>query len=502
MNTGTATPVSQHSAAPSRAASVCLSITTVLLVITFALLYLRPHFIRGVGFISQPTTARVHGASEPDDCVDTSTQLSVQLADGIIYGKSSQPADPSEPHVRHFFGIRYAASTAGSRRFGAAVASAPWDTNGTFHAYEHGPPCAQMSPTSRTPVGSEDCLTLSIWSPFLCQPTDLLKTVVVALTTDWFQTGHVTDYQNSWCRMAAYGDVVVVALNVRLGALGYLRTPMEEAPGNAAFTDVALALSWIRSNVGAFYGDPTQMVALGLGGGGLLLATDLFAADLRSAPYFKRFVLHGLSPMSLLPRSQVADARILARHLGCLVDSAMFTEATLRCLKNRDYKDLVRASQTVGNLGFVPSREVKPLSFHTLVKNVATSQLTEVSVLCGYSLRDALAYVDDALAKNNVTRGGVKPSEMMTRAARLFGRSNGTGGGVNLSDRAKAFLASLDRSGVSRLLVDAMYYCPLLDLASEATERKAVVFFYVYIGTGLFEPMWNLTELTTFVKTG
>ncbi|KAL1418598.1 hypothetical protein MTO96_005633 [Rhipicephalus appendiculatus] len=445
-----------------------------LFVITFAFLYLRPHLTRGFRFLSPPTTARAHGADEPIECVDTSSQLAVQLADGIIYGKSSEPADPAERHVRHFFGIRYAASTAGSRRFGAAVPSTPWDANGTFHAYEHGPPCAQMSPTSRTPVGSEDCLTLSIWSPFLCQPTDLLKTVVVALSTDWFQTGHVTDYQDSWCRMAAYGDVVVVALNVRLGALGYLRTPMKEAPGNAAFTDVAVALSWIHSNVGAFYGDPTQM----------------------------RYVLHGLSPTSLLPRNHVADARVLARRLECLVGSSTFTEETLRCLKDRDYKDLVRASQTVGNLGFVPSREVEPLSFQTLVTKVATRPLTEVSVLCGYSLRDALAEVDDVLTKNNVTREGDKPSDMMTRAASLFGRSNGTGGGVNLPDRAKAFLASLDRSGIIRLLVDAMYYCPLLDLASAATERKAVAFFYVYIGTGLFEPVLNLTELITFVKMG
>ncbi|KAH8042268.1 hypothetical protein HPB51_021352 [Rhipicephalus microplus] len=189
----------------------------------------------------------------------------------------------------------------------------------------------------------------------------MLKTVVVALSTDWFQTGHLADYQDSWRRMAAYGDVVVVALNVRLGALGYLRTPMKEAPGNAAFTDVAVALSWVHTNVGAFYGDHTQMVAVGLGGGGLLLAMDLLA-DERPAPYFKRHVIHGLSPMSLLPRSDVADACILAKNLGCLVDSSTFTEEILSCLKGRDYEDLVRASQMVGNLGFVPSREDKPLS--------------------------------------------------------------------------------------------------------------------------------------------
>ncbi|XP_075743962.1 carboxylesterase 3A-like [Rhipicephalus microplus] len=472
-----------------------------LFVITFAFLYLRPHFTRGFRFLSRPTTAGAYSADELVDCVDTSSQLAVQLADGVIYGKYSEPADPSEPHVRNFFGIRYAASTAGSRRFSAAVASPPWSANGTFHAYEHGPPCAQMSPASRTPVGSEDCLTLSIWSPFFCRPTDMLKTVVVALSTDWFQTGHLADYQDSWRRMAAYGDVVVVALNVRLGALGYLRTPMKEAPGNAAFTDVAVALSWVHTNVGAFYGDHTQMVAVGLGGGGLLLAIDLLA-DERPAPYFKRHVIHGLSPMSLLPRNDVADARILAKNLGCLVDSSTFTEEILSCLRGRDYEDLVRASQMVGNLGFAPSREDKPLSFHALVTNVATSPLTQVSVLCGYSLRDALASVEYVLTKNNVTREGDKPREMMTRAARLFGHSNGTGGGANLPDRARAFLASLDRSGVSRLLVDAMYHCPLLDLASAVTERKGVAFFYVYIGTGLFEPVLNLTALIHFVKTG
>ncbi|KAH6934571.1 hypothetical protein HPB50_025436 [Hyalomma asiaticum] len=157
----------------NRTAAVCLSITTVILIITIAFLYIRPHFSRGVGLLSRSTTAGDHNArgSGPHECVDASGQLAVQLADGTIYGKPSSPAHASEPYVRLFFGIRYAASTAGSRRFGAAVASTPWDVNGTFHAHQHGPPCVQMSPTKREPVGSEDCLTLSIWSPFLCRPT-------------------------------------------------------------------------------------------------------------------------------------------------------------------------------------------------------------------------------------------------------------------------------------------------------------------------------------------
>ncbi|KAH7960106.1 hypothetical protein HPB49_017021 [Dermacentor silvarum] len=502
--TRTATTLSLQKPAPNRAVTIGISITTILVVFTIAFLYLWPRYSRGGGFLSTSTTVKVQstGESSPPSCIPPSSQLAVQLADGTVFGTESVPAEPSELPVRLFFGIRYAASTAGNRRFARAVASARRHANATFHAYEHGPPCAHFSPGRHAPVGSEDCLTLSIWAPFFCQPTDPLKTVVVALSTNWFQTGHVTDYQDSWRQMAARGNVVVVALNVRLGVLGYLRTPIsEEAPGNAAFTDVAVALSWIDSNVAAFYGDTTQMVALGVGGGGLLLATD-FLADPYSTPRFKRFVLHGLSPTSLLPRNDIADARSLAERLNCSVDADGFTNETLSCLKDYDLENLVRESRTVSHLGFVPSREVKPLSFDSSVKNAAARPLKEVSVLCGYSLKDGLAYVDDATNRTNVTQEGVKPGEMMVRAARFFGHSNGTGSTANLPDDAKSFLGSLNRSGVHRLLVDAIYHCPLQQLVSEVAGRRALAYFYVYTDSGPFKARLYFTELLKFVTTG
>ena len=73
---------------------------------------------------------------------------------------------------------------------------------------------------------------------------------------------------------AAYGDVVVVSMNYRLGALGFLsgitdRKTGEEINGNFGILDQVLALEWVRENIGAFGGDPDKVTIYGESAGAL-----------------------------------------------------------------------------------------------------------------------------------------------------------------------------------------------------------------------------------------
>ena len=59
-------------------------------------------------------------------------------------------------------------------------------------------------------------------------------------------------------RLAAFEDVVVVAINYRLGPLGFLCLDTEEAAGNQALLDMVVGLEWVHNYIGYFGGDPTR----------------------------------------------------------------------------------------------------------------------------------------------------------------------------------------------------------------------------------------------------
>src|SRR3546814_10694924 len=92
-----------------------------------------------------------------------------------------------------------------------------------------------------------------------------------------YSAGSVTDPVNDGARLAARGDVVVVTVNHRLNALGYLYLarldPRFPDSGNAGQLDLILALQWVRRNIAAFGGDPGNVTLFGQSGGGAKIAT-------------------------------------------------------------------------------------------------------------------------------------------------------------------------------------------------------------------------------------
>ncbi|KAK8767237.1 hypothetical protein V5799_005986 [Amblyomma americanum] len=204
---------------------------------------------------------------------------------------------------------------------------------GSFRAHRHGPHCTQ--PSAKPPENvSEDCLTLSIWTPFICQSEEALKTVVVVVSSDWFQKGHASDHEGAWEEIASL-DVVVVAINFRLGVFGFLRAaPSENVPANVGFRDIIAALTWIRTSIAAFYGDRNAMVALGLGSGGVLLSLDLLSPNFGMIGFFRRLILHGMVAGSLMPRNSVDNMRALASSLNECSGFTLNLTALLVCLRN------------------------------------------------------------------------------------------------------------------------------------------------------------------------
>ncbi|WP_327354680.1 carboxylesterase/lipase family protein [Streptomyces sp. NBC_01304] len=191
--------------------------------------------------------------------------------------------------VRTFEGIPYAAPPTGDRRWAPTAPAAGW--RGVRDAREPGAACPQTGFVP--PVGPysdiEDCLSLNVTTPRTTSAGP--RPVMVYL-----HGGDHTDgsgAMNGAARLAAQGDVVVVTVNYRLGALGYLAHPDLEKKGrgesgNYGFLDQQAALRWVQRNAAAFGGDPGNVTLFGESGGGHSTCAHLVAPS--SAGLFHRVV--------------------------------------------------------------------------------------------------------------------------------------------------------------------------------------------------------------------
>ena len=124
----------------------------------------------------------------------------------------------------------------------------------------------------------EDCLVLNVWTPGVSD--DARRPVMFRIHGGGFVIGSGSWPQSDGTHLAHQGDVVVVTVNHRLGALGYLYLgdlagERYAASGNAGMLDLVLALQWVRDNIAAFGGDPGNVTIFGESGGGYKVSTLL-----------------------------------------------------------------------------------------------------------------------------------------------------------------------------------------------------------------------------------
>ena len=124
---------------------------------------------------------------------------------------------------------------------------------------------------------AEDCLFLNIWTPRAAVERKQRLPVLVFFHGGYFVygAGSLPIYDGSY--LAASGNVVVVTLNYRLGALGFLAVPELGLTGNYGMMDQRRALQWVAENIGAFGGDPRKVTISGESAGAMAVGLHLFS---------------------------------------------------------------------------------------------------------------------------------------------------------------------------------------------------------------------------------
>ncbi|PXY31987.1 hypothetical protein BAY60_06615 [Prauserella muralis] len=211
-------------------------------------------------------------------------------------------------------GVPYAAPPVGELRFRAPRPPAGWE--GIRDATAPAPACPQTYQHNGPPTytGDEDCLYLNIWKP---KGTTGPKPVLVFFHGGGFTGGDGSLYDPR--RVTRQGDVIVVTVNYRLGALGFLRHPALHDPwaGNFGIADQQAALRWVRANIAWFGGARNNVTIWGESAGAFGVCAQLALPS--SAGLFDKAINHSGPCGNDFLTLGVAErrGRVAAKDVGC-----------------------------------------------------------------------------------------------------------------------------------------------------------------------------------------
>jgi len=332
-----------------------------------------------------------------------------------------------------FRGIPYAATPTGALRFRAPAPAAPWA--GVRDARAPGPGAPQrggtLSGAFARIVGpaatAEDCLTLDLWTP---AADGARRPVLVWIHGGAFLMGAGSALAYAGAALARRGDVVVVTLNYRLGALGFLAlgdvAPDGGFDSNLGLRDQLAALEWVRDNAAAFGGDPENVTVFGESAGGMSVGALLGAP--RARGLFARAIAQSGAAHNTASRESAA--RVAATFLGALGlapgEAERLRELPVSALLEAQRAALARLGMAYGTLPFEPAVDGDLLPEHPL-DAIEKGSARGVPLLVGsnrdewnlFLLGDAKARAldEDALLRRYARSLGPEPVE---RAHRLY----------------------------------------------------------------------------------
>ena len=278
----------------------------------------------------------------------------------IVETESGRLSGDEERGLLVFRGIPFAQPPIGPLRFAAPEPPEPWA--GVREARAFGPSAPQMPRRSELLPGTdlgrmdEDCLYLNVWTPAADTGR---RPVLVWIHGGAFVGGAGSRPLYASPSLAARGDAVLVTLNYRLGALGFLHLDalggrQIGAVSNAGLLDQIAALRWVRANIERFGGDPTRVTLFGESAGGMSVGSLLGSPAARGL--FQRAIAQSGAAHSVhAPEAATRVAEALLEALGASPDK--LREVSTQAILEAQGRVLLARQASGGMLAFQPVLE-------------------------------------------------------------------------------------------------------------------------------------------------
>ncbi|XP_028141158.2 juvenile hormone esterase [Diabrotica virgifera virgifera] len=310
----------------------------------------------------------------------------VKVEEGLVEGTTRTSTNGIPFHS--FTCIPYGKAPKGNLRFKAPQPVEPWQ--GVLHVNHEENCCVQLDMLTYKLCGSEDCLSLHVFTRKIPSEENKLKPVMVYIHGGGFMMGnHSTSVYGPEHLMME--DIVLVSVTYRVGILGFLSLsdPSLDVPGNAGLKDQALALRWVQRNIKYFNGDPNNVTLFGESAGGASVEYQLLSPTTKGL--FHRAIIQSGSTLNPWARGCL-DPADLANFIGKpnISEKELLKILEEKCAHDLYHiqRDYIKAKDIVGDFGIISPVVEKPNPTAFLTKDpmkvIQSGEYNAVPVIIGF----------------------------------------------------------------------------------------------------------------------
>ncbi|KAM0787392.1 hypothetical protein ACM66B_003477 [Microbotryomycetes sp. NB124-2] len=376
------------------------------------------------------------------------------------------------------FSVRYGLAPIGHRRFRDPV---PVTAFKDFDGTRLPPPCPQAALSGT----DEDCLFMNIYTPSNATPQSKLP-VMFWVHGGSFIQGSATAYGLDGSPLAATQNIVVVTVQTRLGVLGYMRNAKLGIYGNYGLKDLVTALTFAKSHIAAFGGDPTRVTVSGQSSGAELVKTLLVTPS--AEPLFARVILHS-APLDYADQSRETGngvGNMVATDLEC---------STSTCLRSRPVSRIIAAQNklvALGQSGQLPGFRIAESYFRPVVDGQIVTQnfhrIVGLRQRLANSGKTAIMTVmkDDASLGIYALFPEPQPAAVFEPVVQaMYGERALNVFNTNVYSPVKSSAADATRDAMTRLGTDFTWLCPVQQSALNMTVAGQASIYFAQFDSGI-----------------
>nr|XP_057936654.1 acetylcholinesterase-like isoform X1 [Doryrhamphus excisus] len=434
----------------------------------------------------------------------TTLPLSLSMQDDLIVNTSNGKIQGKRlsvlgGDVGAYLGIPYGKPPLGKLRFRAPEPAERWD--GVKDTTKYANSCFQVpdevfpgfrgsemwNPNTEM---SEDCLYLNVWTTFnKTSKSSSLAPVLVWIYGGGFSSGTSSLDMYDGRYLSKAEGVVVVSMNYRVGALGFLALPdNNNIRGNAGLLDQRLALQWVVNNIVAFGGDPSKVTIFGESAGSASVGFHLLSPGSRGL--FQRAVMQSGSPNApwAIVSKTVANERsmMLATLLGCPTSSPTHLDM---CLQKSDPGTITSKQYEVLKQPSVLTNPFLPLVDGNFLPDepevlLQSNDLTKKELLIGLNKDEGTYFLAYGMPGYHITGESLITRKEFMEGVKIamadFGSVAKEAAIFQYTDWTDQNNRMKNRDSFGSLVGDQLFVCPVLEFAQRYSQYggKTLLYFF------------------------